>query len=283
MRRRAVLTCLLSLLTAGSSASWVTHAAAAPVKFRHGTVNHRLTTGQPNAPSGFRYDASYHAARKPNAYPPYMRKMVSYSPPGLRYDTSVPKRCSASDLRLAIAGPSACPKGSRLGGGTSETAFAGRFPSTTKLDMFNNRNEQIILARSPGLTTVARGRIHRDGRVEFASPTCFPSVHPVGCPVDNVLQLKASIRVAPYTRRSKGVTRSWLRTPRTCPRSGHWTTPIRFWWADGSVDRVVTKQPCTEQWAEAGDGGNAGNQGAIVQQNAGRDANAAVNQQQTRR
>jgi LPXTG-motif cell wall-anchored protein len=35
-----------------------------------------------------------------------------------------------------------------------------------------------------------------------------------------------------------------------------------------------------EQSASAGSGGNAGNQGAIVQQNAGRDANAAVNQSQ---
>src|SRR5829696_4395658 len=35
-----------------------------------------------------------------------------------------------------------------------------------------------------------------------------------------------------------------------------------------------------DQSASAGSGGNAGNQGAIVQQNAGRDANAAVNQQQ---
>src|SRR5215218_3555387 len=35
-----------------------------------------------------------------------------------------------------------------------------------------------------------------------------------------------------------------------------------------------------DQSASAGSGGNAGNQAAIVQQNAGRDANAAVNQQQ---
>src|SRR5215218_2279194 len=35
-----------------------------------------------------------------------------------------------------------------------------------------------------------------------------------------------------------------------------------------------------DQSASAGSGGNAGNQAAIVQQNAGRDANAAVNQSQ---
>jgi hypothetical protein len=41
-----------------------------------------------------------------------------------------------------------------------------------------------------------------------------------------------------------------------------------------------TQEGEIEQSASAGSGGNAGNQGAIVQQNAGRDANAAVNQQQ---
>ena len=41
-----------------------------------------------------------------------------------------------------------------------------------------------------------------------------------------------------------------------------------------------TQEGEIEQSASAGSGGNAGNQAAIVQQNAGRDANAAVNQQQ---
>jgi hypothetical protein len=94
----------------------------------------------------------------------------------MRYDTSVPKRCTASDLQLAIVGSAACPPGSRLGGGTSVTAFAGRFKSRLRLDVFNNANEQIILARSPLLATVARGRIGRDGSVTFASPTCFPAL-----------------------------------------------------------------------------------------------------------
>ena len=52
---------------------------------------------------------------------------------------------------------------------------------------------------------------------------------------------------------------------------------------DGGGDVISsgnTQEGEIEQSASAGSGGNAGNQGAIVQQNAGRDANAAVNQQQ---
>ena len=47
-----------------------------------------------------------------------------------------------------------------------------------------------------------------------------------------------------------------------------------------TVSSGNTQEGEIEQSASAGSGGNAGNQGAIVQQNAGEDANAAVNQQQ---
>jgi hypothetical protein len=48
----------------------------------------------------------------------------------------------------------------------------------------------------------------------------------------------------------------------------------------GTVSSGNVQEGEIEQSAQAGHGGNAGNQGAIVQQNAGRDANAAVNQSQ---
>ena len=219
-------------------------AGAAPVSGPHETVDSHYSTAQPNAPAGFSYTGTYHAAGDPSAYPPYMRRMVTYNPAGLRYDTSVPPRCTASDLELALRGAAACPAGSRLGGGMTETAFMGRYPSTVSVDFLNNARQQIILARSPLLATVARGVIRRDGSVEFASPTCYPSVAAVGCPMDNVLQLRSSITVRPYTRRVGGVVRSYLTTPPTCPGAGHWSTPIRFWWADGSVDTVVVQEPC---------------------------------------
>ena len=47
-----------------------------------------------------------------------------------------------------------------------------------------------------------------------------------------------------------------------------------------TVSSGNTQDGDIDQSASAGSGGNAGNQAAIVQQNAGRDANAAVNQQQ---
>jgi hypothetical protein len=120
----------------------------------------------------------------------------------------------------------------------------GGAPSTLTIDFLNNADEQIILAHSPGLSTVARGKINSDGSIEFASPTCFPALQPAGCPVDTVLQLESSISVPPYTRTVAGVTRSYLTTPPTCPAQGYWENPIRLWWADGSIDTVVPQEPC---------------------------------------
>jgi hypothetical protein len=244
VRQRGVRAGLLIQLLLAAAVAWPASAAAAPVSGPHETLDNRYTTTEPNAVAGFDFTGSYHAAGDPAGNPPYMRRMVFYLPPGLRYDTSVPKRCSASDLELATFGTAACPPGSRLGGGTSTTSFLGS-TSTTSVDFFNNTDEQIILARSPGLSTVSRGRISPDGSVDWASPTCFPSVQPAGCPVDDVLQLESSISVAPYTKTSHGVVRSYLTTPPTCPATGHWETPIRLWFADGSVDNVTIEQPCT--------------------------------------
>ena len=219
-------------------------AAATPVSGPRETVDSRLTTKRPNAAAGFRYTGRYHAAGDPNGDPPYMRKMVSYNSKGLRYDTSVPARCSATDLELALRGMDACPPGSRIGGGTAKGKFMGFPPTTLDVDVVNNTGEQIIILRSPVFATVARGRIHPDGSVEFASPTCFPALQPPGCPVDNALQLGSDITVPPLTRSSNGIRRSYLTTPPYCPASGYWRTPIRFWWADGAVDTVVTRQRC---------------------------------------
>jgi len=245
MRGRGVRRGLLTLLVAASAAAWPGAAAAEPVSFPRGTIDQRLTTTQPNAPSGFSFDGRYHAEGDPDGDPPYMRRMRFWPPRGQRYDTSVPERCSASDVQLAVFGAAACPEGSRLGGGTTDTKFLGRFESSVELDFFNNTDEQIILARSPFVATVARGRIHPDGSVEFASPTCYPALQPPGCPVDSVLQIRSSIEVAPYTRTVDGVVRSWLTTAPKCPKSGVWRGTVRLWWADGSEDTAATQYPCT--------------------------------------
>ena len=234
---------LVAVLTVSALAGQPAPGAAAPVSGPRETVDNLLTTRSPNAPTGFHYVGHYHAADDPNGDPPYMRKMVSYDPPGMRFDTSVPDRCGASDLELALRGAAACPAGSRLGGGTADGKFMGS-ASTLTVDFLNNAGEQILVARTPLLATVSRGTIGADGSVEFDTPTCFPALSPPGCPTDNALQLGSDITVPPYVRSRDGVQRSYMTTPPSCPSSGSWDMPIRFWWADGSIDTVVVQEPC---------------------------------------
>ena len=247
MRTRSVRAAVASLLWLGLAVVLPSPAAAEPVGFAHGTVDQTLTTTKPNSPTGFHFVGSYHAAGDPDSPPPYMQKMRFYNDEGSRWDTSVPGQCTASDLELATLGPAACPEDSRLGGGTTDILFMGSFPNTVAIDVFNNTGEQIMLGRSPGLTTVIRGRLEPDGSVEYASPTCFPD-HP-GC-MDNVLQLRSDITVPPYTTSSGATVRSYMTSPPKCPRSGYWTSPIRWWWKDGSEDTVATRQPCTRPKAK---------------------------------
>lgn len=238
LRRGAIVVSVVA-----AACAWPGGAAAEPVDFAHGKIDNQYTTKQPNAPTGFSFTAVYHAANDPDGDPPYMRKMVFYPPAGMRYDTSVPERCTASDLQLQLEGPSACPEGSRLGGGSARGKFMG---SETMLEIhrFNNAGEQVLVVRSPVIASVSRGRFMPDGSVEFASPTCYPAL--VTCPVDNALQIGSSVSAPPYTRDG----RSYATTPPKCPKVGYWQSPIRLWWADGAEDTVVTKQPCTRPAAK---------------------------------
>jgi hypothetical protein len=243
--RRPVRAGLMVQLLLAAAGVWSGSAAAEPVSGPHETLDFRFTTTKTSAPTGWTFTGTYHAAGDANANPPYMRRMTFYHPPGMRFDTTVPGRCSASDAELAVRGPNACPADSRLGGGTVWISFMGSSPSPAAADLFNNTNEQVIVGQSPGLSTIVRSRMYPDGSVEYESPTCWPSAPGVQCPVDNSLQVKSSISVPPYTKTSDSGVGSYLTTPPECPATGHWETPVRLWWADGSVDTVITEQPCT--------------------------------------
>lgn len=221
-------------------------AAAQPGSGPRETVDQGFTTTRPGAPTGTTFSGVYHAAGDPKGNPPYMRRMVFYPPPGMRYDTSVPEQCTASDLELSVRGPDACPAGSRLGTGTTEGIFYepvrhdfvfDNYQHT--LDVMNNAGEQILLVKAEGYSVV-RGKVNPDGSMDFRPPTCFPTPPTGQCTDDYVLQLKSSSVLAPITKGD----RSYATTPPTCPAARHWSTTIRFWWADGSEDTVVTTQPC---------------------------------------
>jgi hypothetical protein len=234
------------------------NASAEPASGPHETVDQGFTTKRPHAPTGITYAGSYHAAGDPAGNPPFMPRMVIYPPPGMRYDTTVPDQCTASDAELQAFGPDACPAGSRLGGGTIEGLIFAPITHAFVMDHFehpleilNNAGEQIVLVHSEGYSVV-RGHFQPDGSLEFQGTGCFPKPSVGECPDDYVLQLRSVTSLAPYTRTRNGHLRSYVTTPDKCPRSGYWRTTVRFWWADGSTDTVVSRQPCRTPWKRFG-------------------------------
>jgi hypothetical protein len=231
-------------------ATWSACAAAQPGAGPRETVNQRFTTTRPSSPTGLGWTGVYHAAGNPRGNPPYMRRMTFYPPRGMRYDTSVPDRCSAPDAVLEVMGPAACPPGSRIGGGSAEGIFFEPIAHSFVFDHYkhtadvlNGANQQIILIKSEGYTVV-RGRTRRDGSTEFDPPTCFPAPPAGRCVDDYVLQLRSSTFMPAYKKTIGGRVRSYATTPASCPARGYWRSTVRFWWAGGAVDSVVTKQPC---------------------------------------
>src|SRR5947199_3706194 len=93
-------------------------AAAQPGRGPRETVNQTFTATRPGSPTGMGFSGVYHAPGNARGNPPYMRRMVFQPPRGMRYDTTVPARCTAPDPVLQVMGPAACPAGSRIGGGT---------------------------------------------------------------------------------------------------------------------------------------------------------------------
>lgn len=242
---------LVQLLGALFLALWAASAAAQPASGPRETVGQRLTTTHTNTSTGFSFNAHYHAVGNKNAAPPPLRRMVFYVPPGMRYDTSVPARCTASDVELQVRGPAACPAGSRLGGGTVEGLFFVPFAHSIlfdhyhhNVDVMNGANEQIVLVKSEGWTVV-RGRIRPDNSIDYTPTTCFPASPTGKCADEYIIQLASSTVLAPYKRTVGGRVRSYATTPPKCPARGDWRSTVRFWWADGAVDSVVNKWPCT--------------------------------------
>ena len=247
MRRQTLRTGVPFLIAL--TAMWAGGAVAQPGSGPRETVDQHFTSHRPASPTGVRFSATFHAPRDPRGRPPFMRRLVVHPPRGLRFDTSVPKRCTATDAELALRGPAACPPASRVGRGSTEGLFL--FPGSDQVFhhfrhrtyVLNNTREQILLVESEGFTVV-RGRIRPDGTTVFEPPTCFPKAAGVDCADDYIVQLETTTVLRPYAKRSGGRVRSYVTTPPRCPARGYWLTTARFWWSDGSVDRVPTRQTC---------------------------------------
>jgi hypothetical protein len=250
MRTRIPRTAVMFVSLCALAALWAVGAGAQPGAGPREKVNQRFTTERPGTPTGIGFNARFHAAGDPDGNPPPLERMVFRPPHGMRYDTNVPERCTASNAELQAMGPEACPVESWLGGGTVEGLIMEPVGHDFvfdhfhhHLDVLNNAHEQIVLVRSEGYT-VMRGRIRKDGSIVFDPTTCFPAPPAGGCADDYILQLRTTTAVDRYVRKSHGRLRSYATTPPRCPARGFWKTRLKLKWTTGATDRVVSRQPC---------------------------------------
>jgi hypothetical protein len=226
------------------------HASARPASGPHETVNITTSTTKPASAAGFTYAATYRNPANPPADPPALRRLVISLPPGTHIDTSVPAQCNASDFQLRVMGDAACPPGSRVGSGEATADVVGLGKMTFKTTLFNAANQQIELVESGsmfGSYGVVRTYVHGttlDGPV----PTCLAGGNPPsGCPSDQVILLANHLTIVPVVVGAPRHQRSYGSTPPSCPASHTWQAPITFYYADGTVERVVVPVPCTSK------------------------------------
>jgi hypothetical protein len=221
-------------------------ACAGTVAGPHETVTLASTTTRPGASSGFAYAARYHAAHNPDGDPPALRRLVFKLPRGSRIDTTVVPRCTATDTELKLAGEGACPVKARIGAGAATIKGIGLGSTTYKTVIYNAPNDMMELVKSGNkVIAVAHTYIHGttlDGPV----PTCVSGGNPPdGCPFDQIRLDANHLRVRAISVGHGRAQRRYGTTPRTCPRrTRRWRARIAVHYADGSIDRLVTRGRC---------------------------------------
>lgn len=126
----------------------------------------------------------------------------------------------------------------------SLTGLTSTYPTV----LFNAANEQIELIESAGgRVGVVRTYIHGT-TLEGPVPTCLTGGDPPsGCPFDQIILLANHLQTNVMTVGTGAHRRNYGTTPARCPKSHRWQTRVTLYYADGSVDHVVTEQPCTRR------------------------------------
>jgi len=221
-------------------------ASAMPSSGPRETVDIQISTARPGASASFTYTATYHAANDPHADPPALRRIVIRPPKGTRIDTTVRPECRATDSDFKNQGDAACPSASRIGAGWVKLKTLGLLTGIFDTTIYNAPRQQAEIAQSGGHTFgVARTYVRADGSADGPVPTCLTGGSPPqGCPFDQVALLSQSLTTRALSTGHGARRRNYLTTQKTCPRSRRWRTPVTLYYADGTVETVVTHQPC---------------------------------------
>lgn len=237
LRRAAGRTAVASAILA----AWPAGAPAIPDSSPRAVIDITSTTTKPGAPAGATYRAQLRHPTDPNAEPPALRRLIVGVPAGAVVDTSIPQRCTASDQELRMRGDGICPAGSLVGTGFAEILVFGLGLQRFTASAFNNYGQQVETVKQGNqVQAVVRGFFTEEG-LDAEIPTCATGGQPPGgCPFDQARLVRSELVIPEYTVGS----RTYFRSPPTCPPSGRWRARVVLTFADGVTERVYPEQPC---------------------------------------
>ncbi|HYH59663.1 MAG TPA: hypothetical protein VD790_10655 [Thermoleophilaceae bacterium] len=243
MRGRVLLTIGLALASATSQAGAVSEPPPRQ------TYADRFSTSVPGAPTGRAYDIDWFNTDDPEAKPRAFSHLHVELAEGARFDTSAIPQCAASDPELMALGAEACPPGSRVA--TDETVIDTGVPgpnryATVDIVFFNNQDELVLIAtiRELGARVILRAQVG-ENTIDLDVPM-LPGTPPDGG--------AATSQVGVWEARTgmqDGRQTSFLTTPPTCPKSGHWVNRATYTYRDGVTQTAESRSPCDQPDGEA--------------------------------
>jgi hypothetical protein len=202
------------------------------------------TTRTPGALSGGHALLVY--SGRDGAQPQDARRVEIVYPKGYGFDHTQLPACRATDEQLVSNARDACAKNTQIGVGETEvvTPYSSQ---TTQLDVtiFNAPASDILLLTYRGTNQTATVRREYDrGRLHWtdSTPTCVPPGRPPECSPLGEITVKRFEDWNSWP--GHRLTRSILRMPRHCPKSGTWFFRARLTFGDGSRVTRKSRAPC---------------------------------------
>ena len=152
-------------------------------------------------------------------------------PPGTRTNLAAYPKCSKAALEAR--GPSACPSGSKVGTGKA-TVITGLpiDPITLSAQVFTKQGGLLAYLTGSGQTQVIEMSMSSNKIVAQVPRRCLIATD---CSKGEAVLKSLTVTLKPG---------KLVKTPRTCPGSGKWTSAAVYKYVNGDTERQTSKSPC---------------------------------------
>ena len=244
--RRSLIGAVVGVLTLG-----VAGVAIASEQFQQ-TFTLDYVQNLPKRSTGVKTLITAEDPGEPNQTPKAAKRVVINFHPGIKFDTTVPAQCTATDAQIQQSQGAACRSGSLVGRGTAQGRVGDLNGAVADLDLlaYNAKNAIIFYARgragtiSNGQNFAFRGTLR--GRSLITNVPAFPfntAISRFELTV-NGRSKRVTVRVRRGRRTvSRRVVKNYITTPPVCPSAG-WRTTAIFTYRDNSTQTIHSDDTC---------------------------------------